>query len=63
MLVSTITPLELIVEEHGTLEIGERAFINYGCSIYASQLVRIGPRCSLGTYVTMMDNDFHTSRA
>lgn len=60
MLVSTITPLELIAEEDGTLEIGERAFINYGCSIYASELVRIGPRCKLGTYVIMMDNDFHT---
>ncbi len=58
-LVSTIATTELVAGEHGTLEIGESAFINYGCSIAASQLVRIGPRCNIGTYVIMMDNDFH----
>lgn len=58
-LVSTITPLELATGRAGTLEIGERSFINYGCSIAAQQLVRIGPRCNIGTYVIMMDNDFH----
>jgi maltose O-acetyltransferase len=58
-LVSTIATLELVAGRDGTVEIGEGAFINYGCSIAASQLVRIGPHCSIGTYVIMMDNDFH----
>jgi acetyltransferase-like isoleucine patch superfamily enzyme len=43
----------------GTLEIGEHVFINYGCSIGANELVRIGARCSLGPHVMIMDNDFH----
>jgi maltose O-acetyltransferase len=58
-LVSTITPIEIGVEAAGTLEIGSRTFINYGCSIAATSLVRIGARCNIGTYVVMMDNDFH----
>ncbi len=58
-LVSTIVPLELVTGKQGRLEIGTSAFINYGCSIAATQLIRIGPRCNIGTYVIMMDNDFH----
>ncbi len=58
-LVSTIARTELVVGRGGTLEIGESTFINYGCSISASLLVRIGPMCSLGTHVIIMDNDFH----
>ena len=57
-LISTITPLELVAAG-GTLEIGEAAYINYGCSISASKLVQIGPVCSIGTYCILMDNDFH----
>ena len=59
-LVSTITPIEIGVEAAGTLEIGSRTFVNYGCSIAATSLVRIGERCNIGTYVMMMDNDFHS---
>jgi maltose O-acetyltransferase len=58
-LVSTVAKLEIAVEHGAELEIGERAFINYGCSIGATQRVRIGPRCTIGTHVIMMDNDFH----
>ena len=57
-LVSTIAPLELVANG-GTLEIGNGSFINYGSSISASQLVRIGDRCTIGTYCMLMDNDFH----
>lgn len=57
--ISTIATTELVTEAGGVLEIGDGAFINYGCSIAATQLVHIGPRCNLGTYVIMMDNDFH----
>lgn len=34
-------------------------FINYGVSIAALQNVRIGDHANIGTYVLLMDNDFH----
>ena len=58
-LVSTAATVELAVEVGGTLEIGAGTFINYGCSIGASQLVRIGPRCRIGTHAILIDNDYH----
>lgn len=57
-IVSTIATTELIAS-NGLLEIGESTFINYGCSIAANKLVRIGANCNIGTYVIIMDNDFH----
>ncbi len=58
-LISTTRRLELAVADGGRLEIGHHAFINYGCSIGASELIRIGPRCRIGTDVIMMDNNYH----
>lgn len=58
-LVSTIATLELATGPDGTLDIGERTFVNYGCSLSAMLLVRIGPRCQIGTYCLLMDNNFH----
>ena len=58
-LVSTVVPLELSVGESAVLEIGERAFINYGTSIGATERVVIGAHARIGTYVIIMDNDFH----
>ncbi len=52
-------PTELGVGRGGKLEIGEGTYINYGCSIGAMQLIRIGPHCNIGSHVIMMDNDFH----
>ena len=43
----------------GTLEIGERVLINHGCSIGATKLVRIGPRCNIGSQAILIDNAFH----
>jgi acetyltransferase-like isoleucine patch superfamily enzyme len=54
-----IVPLEFSVGSDGFLEIGAGTFINYGCSIAASKQVVIGPNCNIGTYVIIMDNDFH----
>jgi maltose O-acetyltransferase len=54
-----IVPVELGIGEKGILDIGERTYINYGTSISASELVRIGPECNIGTYVMIMDNNFH----
>ena len=58
-LVSTVARLELVSEAGACLEIGEGTYINYGGSIAALQLVSIGPNCSIGTYVVIMDNDYH----
>ena len=58
-LMSTTWTTELWVGDRGVLEIGDRVFINYGCSIGATELIRIGSRCSLGTQVQIMDNDWH----
>lgn len=58
-LVSTITPIELDASGDGTIEIGEFTFINYGTSIAAKRLVKIGKKCLIGTYVNITDNNFH----
>ena len=55
---SIIATLELAVDG-GILEIQEGTYINYGCSIAARNLVRIGPNCSVGTYAIITDNQFH----
>lgn len=56
---SKIATLELATGPQGVLEIGEGTYINYGCSIGATQSVCIGRECNIGTYVIIMDNDFH----
>jgi acetyltransferase-like isoleucine patch superfamily enzyme len=58
-LVSTVATLELVTEKKGTLEIGERSLVNFGCSLVATELVRIGPQCQIGPYTMMLDNDYH----
>ncbi len=59
-IVSAVATVQIDVEPNATMEIGELVFINYGCSLGATQLIRIGPRCSLGSHVMMIDNDFHS---
>jgi maltose O-acetyltransferase len=58
-LVSTPVRLELVAMKGGTLEIGERTLVNYGGSICATESVRIGANCLIGTHAIIMDNDFH----
>jgi maltose O-acetyltransferase len=58
-LISTIATTEIAVLPLGRLEIGEGAFINYGCSIAAQKQIYIGSNCSIGPHVILMDNDFH----
>lgn len=43
----------------GRLEIGDRVFINYGCSISAHSLVSIGSDCRIGQYSIILDCDYH----
>ncbi|MCJ7702813.1 MAG: hypothetical protein MUO62_14615 [Anaerolineales bacterium] len=58
-LVSTIATIELVAMPGGVLDIGSNTCINYGCSIAANLKVSIGADCSIGTYVNIMDNNFH----
>jgi len=58
-LVSTVAKLELVTLPGGHLEIGDNVFINYGTSLVASAHVKIGSDSLIGTYVQVMDTDFH----
>jgi acetyltransferase-like isoleucine patch superfamily enzyme len=50
---------ELAAWGDGRLEIGAGTTINYGTSISAAGLVRIGEDCLIGTHVNIMDCTFH----
>jgi acetyltransferase-like isoleucine patch superfamily enzyme len=56
---STTVRVELAAVGGGRLEIGAETSINYGFSVAAHQLVRIGKRCRIGPYVNIIDNNFH----
>ena len=43
----------------GRLEVGDRVFINFGCSISAHTLVRIDDGCQIGQYSLILDCDYH----
>lgn len=59
LIYSTTVPVELAAIGGGSIEIGDRSFLNYGVSISAFESVRIGQRCLLGAYVMILDNDWH----
>ncbi len=50
---------ELVTWDGGRIEIGDGTTINYGSSISAAGLVKIGKDCLIGTYVNIMDCTFH----
>jgi maltose O-acetyltransferase len=52
--------IDLAALDGGELEIGDGTYINYGTSIAATRLVRIGRNCAIGQYSIIMDNDYHT---
>jgi acetyltransferase-like isoleucine patch superfamily enzyme len=54
-------PCELATHAGGRIEIGDSVFINYGTSISAHQLVRIGHRCHIGQYTVILDCDYHAA--
>lgn len=56
---STTVRSELVAHPGGRLEIGDRTWIGYGCSLSAHLLVRIGADCHLGPYTNILDNDYH----
>jgi acetyltransferase-like isoleucine patch superfamily enzyme len=56
---SSTATSELVSEEGGHLDIEERCFINFGVSLSASNLVRIGARTHIGPYCMLLDNAYH----
>jgi maltose O-acetyltransferase len=56
---STTVTSEMATHPGGRIEIGDRVFLNYGASISAHHLVKIGDDCQLGSYACLMDNDYH----
>jgi acetyltransferase-like isoleucine patch superfamily enzyme len=52
---------ELVAWKGGKIEIGEATTINYGTSISAASVVKIGRNCLVGTYVNIMDCNFHNA--
>ena len=59
VIMSGVTPVELQALAGGKIEIGDRTFLNYGVSISAHQLVRLGCDCLLSNYVAILDNNWH----
>lgn len=58
-LVSDVATLELVTGVDGTLEIGRRSLVNFGCSLVAMDRVTIGPECLIGPHCMIMDTPFH----
>jgi len=56
---STTATLELVSEAGGLLDIEERVFLNFGCSLAATKLIRIGALSQLGPHCMLMDNAYH----
>ena len=56
---SKVATLELTSDVGGLLEIGVSTYVNAGCSIAATELVRIGAHCHIGPHTMLLDNDFH----
>ena len=50
---------ELVTQEGGVIDIGNRVFLNYGTSLSAHHRITIGSGCQIASYVCMMDNDYH----
>jgi len=50
-------PVELVSGPHGTIEIGNNVFINYGVMISAQQHVRIGSNIMIGNYCIIADTE------
>lgn len=52
-------PCELTTHGGGRLDIGDRVFVNYGASVSAHTLVRIGSDCKIGQHAIILDCDYH----
>jgi serine acetyltransferase len=59
LMIAGTAPCELDAHDGGRLEIGDRVFVNYGSSISAHTLVRIGDDCKIGQHAIILDCDYH----
>ena len=59
LLTGTTVPVEMVAHPGGRIEIGDHVFLNYGVSLSAHHLVRIGAGSQIGSYACLMDNDYH----
>jgi len=58
-LVGNVVPIEIVSHEGARVSIGDHTFINYGSSISAHELVKIGRHCLLGHYTLILDHNEH----
>lgn len=56
---SVVVPVELATGPGGILQIGHQVNINYGTSIGCLDSIIIGNRVRIGTFVLIVDSDFH----
>ena len=47
----------VLIEKEASLEIGDRTFFNYGCSITALSMIKIGRNCLFGEDVKIYDHN------
>lgn len=53
---------ELTTHAGGEIQLGDGVFVNYGVSISAHRMVRVGDHCRIGQYTIILDCDYHTHR-
>jgi acetyltransferase-like isoleucine patch superfamily enzyme len=58
-MVGDIVPIEFVSHKGACISTGDHTFINYGSSISAHKLVKIGRHCLLGHYTLILDNNEH----
>lgn len=54
-----VVPIEIVSHKGSHISIGDHTFINYGTSITAYQLVKIGRHCLLGHHLRILDRNEH----
>ena len=59
MLIGDVVPIEFVSHKGACISIGDHTFINYGSSISAHKLIKIGRHCLLGHYTLILDNNEH----
>lgn len=55
-------PCTVVIHGHGSVEIGDYCFLNYGATITAAQSVQIGHRSLVGPYCFIIDTNLHDLR-
>ncbi|GJM21586.1 MAG: hypothetical protein DHS20C15_15010 [Planctomycetota bacterium] len=58
-LFSNTATSEYATHPGGRLHVGDGVFLNYGVSISAHELVKIGAGSQIGSHAILMDNDYH----